>query len=468
MVDDKQPDTFHEVHAGGLAISMTDFPYQAMLDELLDVYNAKIAKNRLRSDFYEMRYSVPELAMDVPDELRNLQIRVNWPAKAVDALAVRSRFDGFSVTDPDAAAILDRMVSQSNLKHRYRQDVQSELIYSCVAMTVSKGGAGEPEILLASHSAEVFAAVWDYRRGRVAYAITFVDFDKNGNITECNLYTDDAVVNLRKADGLWSWTEQRHSMGRPLIEVLAYRPTWNRPFGQSRITKAVRDLTLEMSRECKRTAVQSECYSLPQKWMFGVDMESTAGKTKGERYVDSWLFAGRDDDGNIPAIGMLQPATMSPHLDYMRTLAAQFSGATDVPVSTLGVLHDQAASAESIYAASEGLIIAAQDLNDVNRIALQNVAKMAIAAAKNKPLNALTEEEADVVANFANPAMPSIVSQADAMVKVTSAVPAFAGTDVFFEQLGFSEDLRRKAKSQMLENETRAAINDALFGGENG
>jgi hypothetical protein len=48
--------------------------------------------------------------------------------------------------------------------------------------------------------------------------------------------------------------------------------------------------------------------------------------------------------------------------------------------------------------------------------------------------------------------MPSVVSQTDAMVKIASVVPGFAGTDVFFEQIGFAEDMRRKVENEIARN----------------
>lgn len=140
---------------------------------------------------------------------------------------------------------------------------------------------------------------------------------------------------------------------------------------------------------------------------------------------------------------------MQPHTDYMRSLAARFSGETNVPISTLGVIHDQPASAEAIYAASEPLIIECEDFNDSARDSLRTLALMAIAGELDVPLDALDERFTDFMPDFRNPAMPSVVSQTDAMVKIASVVPGFAGTDVFFEQIGFAEDMRKKAINEI-------------------
>ena len=140
---------------------------------------------------------------------------------------------------------------------------------------------------------------------------------------------------------------------------------------------------------------------------------------------------------------------MQPHTDYMRALAARFAGETNVPIAQLGIIHDQPASAEAIYAASEPLVIETEDFNDSARETLRNVALMALAAQEDVPLAELPPEMTDFVADFRNPAMPSVVSQTDAMVKIASVVPGFAGTSVFFEQIGFPEDMRRKAIAEI-------------------
>jgi hypothetical protein len=60
--------------------------------------------------------------------------------------------------------------------------------------------------------------------------------------------------------------------------------------------------------------------------------------------------------------------------------------------------------------------------------------------------------------------MPSVVSQTDAMVKIASVVPGFAGTDVFFEQIGFAEDMRRKVENEIARNQGALVLGDILNG----
>jgi hypothetical protein len=70
----------------------------------------------------------------------------------------------------------------------------------------------------------------------------------------------------------------------------------------------------------------------------------------------------------------------------------------------------------------------------------------------------------DFTPNFANPAMPSVVSMADAAVKIAGAVPGFAGTDAFWKMLGMPEDTRREIDEQVTEANAQAMLAQ-IFGG---
>ena len=98
--------------------------------------------------------------------------------------------------------------------------------------------------------------------------------------------------------------------------------------------------------------------------------------------------------------------------------------------------------------------------NDFNNDSLVAVAKMALAVDADVPLS--TYDDLDVVANFRNPLMPSIASTTDAMVKLAGVVEGFAGTEVFWEQLGFSEDTVRKVTQQVRRNQAQMLVQQTM------
>ena len=448
------------------ALVLSGDPYGTaeLVDELLGIWAARLPKNRLRRRYYDGENALKDLGIAIPPPLRNIETVVGWPKKAVTSMASRSRFDGFTAGDDGTQEALDRIVSTSNLKRKYKQACESELISGCDFVTVSKGGAGEPPAIIVTHSAEDSAAKWSERLGRVESGLVIMHYDESGGPDELALYTDEATYHVDARGGELRRVERMpHRMGRPMLEAMAYNPTEAQPFGQSRITRAVRSITDSGVREALRTEISAEFFTSPQKYLLGVDGDPFENRTRWEAYIGNIFTVGVREDGGVPSFGQLSQGSMQPHTDYMRALAARFSGETNVPVSQLGVVHDNPSSAEAITQANEPLIMEVADLNEGNNDSLVSVAKMALATVEDRPLDDYAD--AQIVANFKNPLMPSIASQTDAAVKLAGAVPEFAGTEMFWEMVGFTEDQRRKVLRELEASQNRAVLQGIMASG---
>ena len=435
------------------------------LEDLLDVWAAHLSGNRTRYAYYDGRNRLKDFGISTPPELLDVETVVGWPNKAVMSLAERSRFDGFTAGDALVQGRLDALARRSRLAVKYRQTIESVGIYGCSFATV---GLTPDGARIDMHDAEHAAARWDDARGRVAYGMT-LDFDRDGRVETATLYDDEANVTLRYDRGrCLEWEAVPHAMGRCLMEAFAYRPTERRPLGQSRITRAVMSITDSAVRVALGGDISFQFAVSPQKYLLGADRDALDGKTKWEAYIGNIFGTTYNGaDGVMPQYGQLPQASMQQTVEYMRLLATRFSGETNVPVAQLGVIHDNPSSAEAIYAASEPLIIECQDMNDHSREALRQLADMALAAERDVPVDRLPPEWQDHVANFVNPAMPSVVSQADAAVKIAAAVPGFAGTPSFWKMVGMPEDARREVE-QEVGRANASAMLAQIFGGAKG
>lgn len=459
-----KPDLWHSLLCANFQMPQfgSDLPeeYVEMITNALNVWRGKLSRNALRRRYYNGKNVLKDFGISIPPSLLNVETVVGWPQKAVDSMAVRCRFDGFKSPDADVQVMLDEISRRSRLNTKFRQAAESTLIHSCSFATVTIDEERNPRIDF--YSAEQAAAVWNDVAGRIEYGIVLDMFD-NGAPTMLTLYTTDVVIRAWDTGiGYWDWSYEPISMGRPTMVSLSYRPTFARPFGQSRITRAVMSITDSAVRESLRTEISAEFFTSPQKYLLGADRDAFEQTTKWEAYIGNIFAVGRDENGDLPQFGQLSQGSMQPHTDYMRSLAARFSGETNVPISTLGVIHDQPASAEAIYAANEPLIIECEDFNDGARETLRTIALMALAAELDTPLAELENRYKDFTVNFCNPAMPSIVSQTDAMVKIAATVPGFAGTDTFWEQIGFPEDMRRKVENEIKRNNASFSLANVL------
>jgi hypothetical protein len=198
-----------------------------------------------------------------------------------------------------------------------------------------------------------------------------------------------------------------------------------------------------------------EFSTAPQKYLLGVtdDQFDAVVNDKFRQYVGNIMTATTNpDNGEKPTFGQLQQGTIAPHVEMVRVLATQFSAATGLSVTDTGVVNDaNPTSSDAILAQSQTLIGMAEQLNIGNGNSLRTIALMAQAIAGNTTMEALSDDQKDIVAHFKNPAMPSVAMTADAAIKIASVRPGFAQTDVFAEMIGFDKaDIRRiKAQERM-------------------
>ena len=216
----------------------------------------------------------------------------------------------------------------------------------------------------------------------------------------------------------------------------------------------------------KRTDASSEIAAefaaLPQKWLLGTDTEMINDENRYSAAMGVIQEVTKDEDNSAPTIWQSPQLTMEPHIGYMRSLAAQFAGATDLPLSALGVVSDNPSSAEAIYAAKEDLVIDAQNLNAANAVALRAVAHMALAVLRGTDYAAELGAGASVEPLFRDAARPSVVSMSDAMIKQVQAIPWIADTSVALEMLGYTEEQRQRMLSDRARARSSALVSDAV------
>lgn len=435
-----------------------------MLRRLVNVWRARNSRNSERRKYYEGKISVKNLGIAIPKGFELANPTCDWAAKAVDMLQARSRFDGFVFADGEPNHNTEVIMRDNDLELKYRRAVISELIHGVVFATLSAGANDEPKCIINFHDAESAAALWNERKNRIRCGMAVVDTDFLGEGNEevasvINYYTDTAVIEISRSMDTLEWYVSRtmpHPMGRPLMEPMAYRPSQTKPLGRSRITNDVMGIVDDAMRTIMLMEYTSEMFAAPQKYILGATDEDF-DKPMWETYIGNIITFGRDGEtGETAKFGQLPQMSMEPLISVLRSHAARFAGSTGVPITSLGVIHDNPASYEAIKAGSEDLVIEAQFLNMTNSRSLRNIALMAQAISKNVPLRSLSDEEKDVTAHFKNPSMPSISSQADSMVKLVSIVPELAESDVTLEEFGFDQSTIRRIDSDVRKARSRA------------
>lgn len=421
--------------------------------KLLTVWQSKQSKNAEKERYYDGKVSLGEVNLGValPTGMSGLEIGCAWGTKTVDVLAARSMFDGFVDLDGESNDQLDAIVANNNLVAEYPKACREELKLGCSFATLS----ADPDIgcKIRFHSAQTAAALWDGEKGRIECGFAVIDAAQDTPMGEwmpslINYYTDDAIWVLSRDGSMWSATRLPHIMGRPLMEPLIYNPTASKPFGQSRIKEPIRRLIQGYVRTVANATIGLEFSTAPQKYLLGVTDEQfdAVVNQKFRQYIGNILAATTNPEtGEKPTFGQLQQGNITPHVDMLRMLATQFSAASGLTVTDVGVVNDaNPTSSDAILAQSQTLVAMAEQLNESNGDALRTIALMALAITNGVSMDELNDDQKQTVAHFKNPAMPSVAVTADAAIKIASAREGFAETDTFLEMIGFSQaDIRR-------------------------
>lgn len=428
---------------------------RARLQALARVYNECQPGNAVKRRFYEghIRLSEVNLGLALPQGMANLEIGCAWGEKAVDVLAARSMFDGFVGEDGETAETMSGITEANNLLSEYDKAKRNELTYGCAFATLSADDVRGCRI--AWHSPETAAALWDDEAGRLGCGLAIMGVRRRSDSyrtlepSVIAYYDERATWIMRRSErNVWIAERTPHKMGVPLMVPLVWNATAAKPFGRSRLKEPIRNLIKGYVRTMADATIALEFSTAPQKYVLGLTDEQYDVITgdKFRAYVGSILAATQNPEtGEKPTVGQLSQGSLEPHITQLRALSTQFSAATGLTVTDVGVVNDaNPTSSDAILAQSQTLVLMAEQLNAGNGYALKNIALLAQAIARGVTPEELTAAEKSVIPHFKNPAMPSVAVTADAAVKIATARPGFAETDTFLEMVGFSQaDIRR-------------------------
>lgn len=427
---------------------MLTLPTQRGLDGdrltfMLNQWAQKRSRNTLRSVYADGKNALRDLGISLPPQMRNIEAVLGWPMKGISALSSRCSFDGWVIPgeEQDPFGLAD-LAADNNLATVLPQAIASALIHSVSFLTITPGRVemGEPEVLILPRSARSATGIWDARTGSMSDSLSVARTDNDGFPTEIVWYGRDHVTTYQRgALGSWVADSQPNPLGRIWVEPLVYKPELERPFGRSRISRAVMYYTDAGLRTLVRSESHAEFFASPQRWALGVDEEAFG--SKGDRWnavMSRFLTVSRDEEGNVPEMGQFSQMPMQPHSDHLRTWAALFSGETSVSMTSLGVVQDSnPSSAEAIYAAKEDLVIEASSAMAVWGDALRRVATTAVMMRDG--LTEVPDGLRGLRTKWRNPATPSIVSASDALTKQAAVLPWIADSEVALELLGYDD-----------------------------
>lgn len=423
---------------------------------LVDEYGRHASHNEKLLRYYEGNVAVSDYG--VKADIENDQT-CHWPQKAVDALTERIRLERFTFGETPESDVLARIERENNLINNYNRHVSAKLLYGCMAATVTRGEVGTR---VRFHSAETFTAIPspDFEDGVVAAGLALARRERapwnprEVVATVVNMHLPNNVVELRQVEaGKWVAIQGPTPEREPSLYVFAHNGSGTlAPFGQTRITKFVRTLTDDAIRCMWHMQVSGAFYSMPKLAMLDLTPEQYDAVVgdKLRWQLDRVIVTEADESGDSKTnVLQFNGNSPQPFVDELRALACQFSGATGVPLNSLGIVQDNPSSAEAIQAAREDICLVAERDIAADKATLRKVALAAMAVEENTSIAGLGDAERSVMAEFESPMLYSMSSRADWATKVNSMVDGFGETSVGLEMSGLSDGQIRRVSGEL-------------------
>ncbi|MFT3971705.1 MAG: hypothetical protein QM695_15875 [Micropruina sp.] len=426
-------------------VSGLDADHQAALSRLTAKIATRRARNRLRRRYYDYEQGLKDLQISLPPDMAVTTV-LGWPAKAVNSMVRRTVLDTWTLPEGTSSADigLDAIIEDNRLDSELPSALTSSLLHGVAFGFATAGGVGEAPAILSFKSAEWASGTWDPRRRQLSEALSIVATDLMGTPTQMALYLPGLVIDLHRDGDRWELFQFEHDLGIP-VEPIPYRVALDRPFGSSRISRPVMELTDAAVRTFVRTEVAAEFYNAPQRYALGAGEKAFKDPVTGEPLTGWQVILGhlltldRDADGNLPTVGEFTQQSMEPNAAHFRMIAQAFAAETSLPLRSLGVVGDNPESADAIAEANKELEL---EIRHWQKSCLTPVLRRLMTSALRiiDDTPAARDVYRRMAPHWQRPDTVSLAAATDAVVKLDTVAPGFGQSEVGLEMAGLEPD----------------------------
>lgn len=409
--------------------------------------------NALRTEYHDSKKRLDQIGFSIPPSMRDFEVSIGWAEKAVTVPAARVRPDGF--TSRAGGSLLDEINDFSQTEDYIRKErfaIRAALQHGCSFAFVTPG-PGDPEDLsgdveprVTIRSALEATAEVDPRTGEVTAALEIT------GLGEYLLYMPGYYVAIRKDDsGKYHAVRSRFAAdGVVTCTPYTWAPTLQNPYGCSRITRPLMGYIDTGVRTLLRQETSAEHFSAPQRALLGAAPEHFTD-ANGNRISPLKALVGgvwglpdtydEDEDKLVrPELVQLSQASMTPHSEMMRSIAAMVSSETTIPLGYLGVVHDNPSSADAILASESDMVAMIEaELPNIGAARVDLARKVMAVKYRAFDSSAMARDLRYLRSYFRDPGTPTRAQQADAALKFTTAFPD-ADPVVAMEMYGLSRE----------------------------
>lgn len=308
------------------------------------------------SKYYEAENAAHSMGIMIPPEFSSLKHVLQWPADAVDKVVERLGFDGFVA--PGASAMNEDLLSVfgDNGMELQQTLANTEAGIAGVAFVLTTTDTEQPSgVSIQTYASHEATGRWNHRIKALDAGLVVEDSGLYGISGSWWMYLPDKTVHIEASGGAFTVVEQmRNPTGRVMLRPLPFSPRTGKPLGRSLITRPIRSYTAQAVRVSLRAEVQGELFTVPGRAVIGADDDAFVDPETGKQ-MSAWdarigtvLLLGLNQDTlEKPEIKEFQQASMQPHMEHMRMLAALFTDASGVHTSLASAGVDNPESADA-------------------------------------------------------------------------------------------------------------------------
>lgn len=321
---------------------------------------ARQLRVRLRYGYYEMKRRFENVGSIIPAQFNTMKPALGWCERAVDTLADRLVFEGFSGDD----FYMDEIFSMNNSDIFTGAAIKDALIGSCSFVYISAGEDGYPRLqaIDGANATGILNPITNLLTEGYAVLereepLTAEGVPSSTANPKTEAYFTAEATYIYRSGKLADTYD--NPAGYALLVPLIYKPSAKRPFGHSRITRACMALMNSAARTLWRSEVSAEFYSFPQKYVLGLQPNAVQ-LDKWAMTISSFMRFDKDSKGDHPVVGQFQQQSMLPYTEQLKMFASAFAGETSLTLDDLGFSTANPSTAEAIKAAHENLRLTAK------------------------------------------------------------------------------------------------------------
>lgn len=387
-----------------------------------------------RYKYYEMKNQLQDYNVSmIPQSMRWVKPILGWCSKAVDSIADRLVFNGFTGQDLFDMTTIFELNNPAELSD---SAILGALISSCDFIYISSDETGYPRLQTIDGSNATGIIDPITMMLTEGYAVLERD-DLSNPCKEAYFIAGRTDIYV---DGKFEQSYDNKAPYALLVPVI-YRPDAKRPFGHSRISRACIEFTQEAARTLRRSEVAAEFYSYPQKYVLGLE-DNAVKLDKWQATMSSLLDFRRGENGEVPTVGQFQAATMTPYLEQLQSIASMFAGETGLTLEDLGFSTGNPPSYDAIRASHENLRLAARKAQRTFGTGFLNAGYLAACVRDNQSYSrmAVIRSTKPSWAPVFEPDASALAGVGDAVYKINEAAPGYIGRETLRQITGLEGD----------------------------